>query len=218
MISPIREHHLDFNEYSKKLPKDQVHFLLNNNMKDKYLGACLDSCRWGRESSIMYDMSIKDMISFVQNWMNQNKDNLESLFHNNFEEFSKEIILPYKNNEKCTIENHKGTIEDIAGRIRCSYSKEEDNVLEVCYSIISEKNMLFSLEEVIKRLNKAPEFKNIYCSSITECNDQTGFCRGHKEENKQIEFNMDGWVLSAYIKKWYEQKSTPLFNKDIIIL
>ncbi len=104
----------------KKEPINQVKFLLDGNMKGQYLGACLDSCRWGSETTVMYMMGIRGMRDFIKSWMQQNEDNFQTLFRP--EELGyKELALPHIHYESCPRDSkHKGTIEDIGGRLRCA--------------------------------------------------------------------------------------------------
>ena len=106
-----------------RLPKKQAEFLLKpGNMKGGYLGAYLDSCRWGGETSVMYEMPINGMVSFIQNWMEQNKDNFQNLFHEKkIKELYRRFELPHIDYKVCPKgEEHKGTIEDSIGRVRCA--------------------------------------------------------------------------------------------------
>lgn len=113
---------------SDRNPKQQTRFLLKNgNMKGQYLGACLDSCRWGSTMTVMYEMDVNEMISFIQNWMKQNKDNFRGLYHEKkIEELYKKFELPHIHHEKCPRdENHRGILRDLDGKLRCSASKEQ---------------------------------------------------------------------------------------------
>lgn len=120
-----------------KSPREQAEFLLEGkNMKGQYLGACLDSCRWGSYSTIMYEMNINDMISFIQNWMEQNKRKFPKIWEKNFTELwhekeigdlDKRFELSYVHHEVCPRDkNHKDTIKDLGGRLRCyNFSKKK---------------------------------------------------------------------------------------------
>ena len=113
-----------FLDKEKRLPKQQEIFLRREgNMKGLYLGACLDSARWGSQTTVMYEMIKKRMISFIHNWMNQNNDNFESLWHERkIEDLYKRFNLPHINHEFCPVnKNHKERISDLGGRIRCSH-------------------------------------------------------------------------------------------------
>ena len=171
-----------------RLPKEQTAFLLeSDHMKGKYLGACLESCRWGSPTTVLYEMDITDMVHFVQVWLKQNNENFSSLFHY----FNDKVELPYINFEVCPKnEDHKYTVFDVAGMLRCGYRKERVNLdtekrtLEVCYAILSDKNLILSLETVITRLNIR-----------------------HEKPNNEIEFPFTGWCLAEYVEKWWQQFS-----------
>jgi len=61
-------------------PLKEAHYLMQDgNMRGRYLGQCLDSCRWGAPETIMYELNALEMTKFVRNWMKQNKGNLR--FH-----------------------------------------------------------------------------------------------------------------------------------------
>jgi len=104
-----------------KAPKEQANFLLKDqNMKGLPLGVCLDSCRWGSITTVMYEMSVSDMVFFIKKWMQQNKDNLENLISEDSYE------LPYLNHNLCPSDkSHKGRVFDLAGRERCAYKTEK---------------------------------------------------------------------------------------------
>lgn len=109
------------------LPKEQAEFLMqNSNMIGEYLGACLDSCRWGSQTTVMWEMSIRGMITFIQNWMHQNPD-FQNLYHERpIEELYTKFELPHINHEYCPRDgNHKGKVRDLAGRVRCSHKSTE---------------------------------------------------------------------------------------------
>ena len=100
VLSRIYETKPPYIRSEKKLPKEQTeHLMKNQNMKGLYLGACLDSCRWGSATTVMYEMSERGLVEFIQNWMQQNKENFTQLFHENR---SSEICsLPHINDTKC---------------------------------------------------------------------------------------------------------------------
>ena len=109
---------------SNRDPKKQAEFLrLNGNMKGKYLGACLDSCRWGGSMSVMWEMNVPEMVYFVQNWMRQNKKEFQSLWHEKkIEDMYTRFDLPYINHNVCPSNGeHNETILDNGGRTRCSH-------------------------------------------------------------------------------------------------
>lgn len=104
--------------------KERISFLMqNNNMKDEYLGACLDYIRWGGQTTVMYELGATGLISFIQHWMKLNKDNL--IWSD--EDPQKNFKLPYINYDKCPRdEKHKGLIKDLDGRIRCSHKSKKE--------------------------------------------------------------------------------------------
>ena len=287
-------------------PKEEAEFLQKDeNMKGYYLGACLDSCRWGSQMTVMWEMSIKDMIGFIQNWMKQNKNNYQELFHEmKINELYDKFELPHIHYDRCprakeNKEENKGVITDLAGRLRCAHKEikyfkpnyirefdffdeklktkklniwedkpyepspsywwelqEEDEedpiyveayevyeeemeefdneertleVLDVCYSIISDKDVILPLEEVLRRVNLREEFVTFHCggnrfgpcirlldSETTEMYDDLDHCPGHLKYNNKFETPFDGWDLAYYVQKWLEQVpdgKVPLFGK-----
>jgi len=90
----------------------------NDRMKGKYLGACLDGIRWGGETTVMYEMGTRQMIGFIQEWMNQNKGSL--LWHE--KQPPKNFSLPYTDLKECPSDSsHERTVKDMGGRIRCAH-------------------------------------------------------------------------------------------------
>jgi len=112
---------------SKRSPKEQTEFLMQGRMAGKYLGACLDSCRWGSCTTVMYEMGVKGMIDFIQNWMRQNKENFQHLWHEKkIEELYTKFELPFIHHETCPrYKEHKGAITDFGGRLRCAHESEQ---------------------------------------------------------------------------------------------
>lgn len=271
-------------------PKQQAEFLLqDSNMNGKYLGACLDSCRWGSYTTVMYEMSIMDMINFVQIWMKQNESNFKNLFY--AKGMQQRIELPFINHDVCPRtksedKKHNGAVRDLMGRLRCANkserrlkpsflveydyfdefsgmkkwefyenapSDEDEEELELfnqeepscivtddCYAILSDKGIVLSLEEILRRLNLRPEFLKVYCpipknrktivgidrecilEKIAAMNREekreyelSGLCPGHQERNDKIEFHFDGWTLANYVRKWWEQLSEKVPWTDI---
>jgi len=116
------------NRLNNKSPKKQAEFLVQKeNMKGEYLSDCLDSCRWGSQTTVLYDMSIKQMISFIQKWMQQNKHNFQNLFNERkIEEAYTKFELPYINYELCPRnKEHEGVIKDLTGRLRCAHKSQQ---------------------------------------------------------------------------------------------
>lgn len=282
-----------FLEREGRLPKQQMEFLMQGNMKGKYLGLCLDSCRWGSSTTVMYETDAKGMIEFITNWMDQNKDNLEKLWHERrIDELYKKFELPHKIYASCPRDpRHRRTIKDKAGRIRCAHISrkeikpsffnsyvhyddlsatnsieyfeneplfgaedflfEEDESLnkgynekhkkyledvelfkneeptiiqDHCYAIMDDSSLTLSLEEIIKRLNIAPEYEVKYCEGVIcqrrdELNEYEKkissniSCIGHRDPSNKLEFNFDGWTLAYYVQKWHEQPEARLYPK-----
>ncbi len=283
-----------------RAPKEQAEFLMKEkNMVGYILGGCLDSCRWGSQTTVMYEMSIKDMIDFIQNWTEQNEGNFESLFHEKrIDGLYERFELPYIDYDVCpNNKEHKERMRDMGGRVRCghrkiiklkpsfveSYSyfdehskmrrlnfhessphdplpsdpydengdledhwkeplkkyeeemekfeneKPTEEIMDLCYAILSDRGTILSLEETIRRLNLRPEFVTVYCpddgsDSIVgidrKCTPERiaimsekerenyeglGHCPGHLEPHDKIEFSFDGWDLAFYVQKWWEQ-------------
>ena len=169
-----------------KSPKEQITYLQKqHHMEDVYLGACLESCGWGGEISIMYEMNTEEMKDFIQNWMQQNKKHLDMLWLTpRMHSFFEHLALPYINHDSCPLGEHEGIIKDHAGRERCGYQSRKEGLLDVCYEVISEKNTILPLEMVIDRL-KLKSKGSVY--------------------KDYLQFPFDGWTLAAYAKKWHEQ-------------
>jgi hypothetical protein len=113
---------------SNRLPKEQAKFLMTEDeMKGKYLGACLDSCRWGSQTTVMYEMGVKGLIGFIQNWMQQNPENFTDLWHEKqIEELYTKFELPFIHHETCPRDkNHSGVVRDLGGKLRCAHKSEE---------------------------------------------------------------------------------------------
>ena len=61
----ISERWLDPNfKFFVNRKESREEYLLNNNLKDEYLGACLDYIRWGGETTVMYEKGTKQIICF----------------------------------------------------------------------------------------------------------------------------------------------------------
>ncbi|MEA2003919.1 MAG: hypothetical protein U9O53_03080, partial [archaeon] len=127
MASTIESVYSDL-KISKRGPKEQAEFLLRDgNMEGRYLGACLDSCRWGDKTTVMYEMSLDGMISFIQGWMEQNEDSFCNRFNEEKEcAFFTGIELPYIDHDACPRDKeHKGRIKCFDGKLRCAYTSKK---------------------------------------------------------------------------------------------
>jgi hypothetical protein len=113
---------------SNRLPKEQAEFLMKkSNMKGKYLGACMDSCRWGSPTTVMYETNVKGMIDFIRTWMQQNEGNFKNLWHEKqIEESYTKFELPFIHHETCPRDKeHKGVVRDLGERLRCAHKSEQ---------------------------------------------------------------------------------------------
>ena len=275
-------------------PKSESEFLMKDkNMKGYYLGDCLDSCRWGSDLTVMYEMTSKEMITFVKIWMRQNKGNFQNLWHERkIDELYKKFELPYIN-RACTGTDHKEIIMDIEGKLRCAHKEimtlkpsfthifegfdessqtkrityhvlnpvdpnkirgdvdidgdefkhhveefkkweEEEPTLVVtdyCYTILSDRGTILSLETILDRLNLEPIVR-VFCNMTDQgCSPKRlmqmpkreresylGTCFGHIEKNNHLIFPFDDWNLAFYVQRWCEQLpngKSPLFDKDV---
>jgi len=107
-------------------PKEQAEWLQQGRrMQGKYLGFCLDSARWGSPQTVMYEMAPKDMIVFIQNWMEQNKGFERKLLHEKpIEELYKRFELPKTDNENCKENHETRKIVMPNGEVFCATQKE----------------------------------------------------------------------------------------------
>lgn len=119
-----REMDSDFKFFvNRGSPKKCMEFLMQGkDMKNEYLGACLDYMRWGGQETVMSELGTKGMINFIRQWMNLNKTNLIW----NEKTPPKNLTLPYIKHNKCPIfGKHKGTINDLGGKVRCAHKSEK---------------------------------------------------------------------------------------------
>jgi hypothetical protein len=100
-----------------KDPSQETEYLMQDgNMKDRYLGQCLDSCRWGSLETVLYEMNAFQMVGFIKNWVKQNRDSLK--FH--FEKVPPDLELPYIKREKCPRNSdHRLKNKGLDGTVRC---------------------------------------------------------------------------------------------------
>src|SRR5438309_764494 len=96
--------------HGRSLREQKEYLKGSRNMGELYLGACLDSIRWGGQTSVMYEMTIPEMVSFIDFCMKQNSDKFEKLFHEKkIEEMSTHFELPYIEHDSCPRDEvHKG--------------------------------------------------------------------------------------------------------------
>jgi hypothetical protein len=114
-----------FLEVPGKTVKQKEQYLRNGHMKDKFLGECLDSCRWGGPVSIMWDMAPRELIGFIQSWFQQNRTSFPRLFHERLlSELYTKFEFPYLDHKQCPIykDKHQGKVIDRLGRTRCAHT------------------------------------------------------------------------------------------------
>jgi hypothetical protein len=274
-------------------PKESAEYLMKlGNMEGKYLGACLDSCRWGSMTTVAWDMNVRGLMSFIQKWRDENNDN-EDLYHEEpIDKLYTKFELPYINHEKCPRnKKHENNFLDGEGRLRCghrsidkmkpsfiqeydrgydelsqmkikgfcedkpsdpSYLDDNDDyirpephfsnyskkikkydsekpieeIVDVCYAIISDKDSVLSFETILERMNLQPTIKTVYCNGdsfnggpcrrLDELDESarrivkySRNCRGHEEQNNLTEFPFDGWDLAYYLLRWKQQSESP---------
>jgi len=99
--------------------KERINFLMKKGeMRDEYLGACLDYVRWGAMNACGWETGVSGLIKFIEHWMKLNQGRL--IWSD--EPVPEKIVLPYIDYQKCPrSETHKGTLVDCAGRARCSH-------------------------------------------------------------------------------------------------
>lgn len=125
----IFNHQKAFMDSQGRMPKQQAEYLMQpNNMAGKFLGECLDSCRWGSQMSVLYEMGPREMIDFIQNWMKQNEGLFQHRWHERpIGELYERFELPFIRHLTCpTNENHSNTILDYAGRVRCAHRADKE--------------------------------------------------------------------------------------------
>ena len=107
----------------KSLKGQEIFLRRKENMRGLYLGACLDSIRWGGQTTVMYEMGNIKMISFIRNWMRQNEGNFQDLFHERgIDELYKRFELPHTDHKVCPRDKgHKERVMDRGGRLRCAH-------------------------------------------------------------------------------------------------
>lgn len=109
-------------ERGNRLPKEQMDYLVDKkHMAGLYLGACLDSCRWGAATTVMWETDVRGLMAFIAEWRRQNNDNPDLYHERAIGELYTKFSLPYINHEICPVDKeHVGRIEDVKGRVRCA--------------------------------------------------------------------------------------------------
>ncbi|MDP4012874.1 MAG: hypothetical protein Q8R00_04695 [Candidatus Nanoarchaeia archaeon] len=104
---------------SISLPKERQKYLLEGKtMQGQYLSECLESCRWGSQTTCMWEMTIPQLVDFIDKWKKLNDDNIENRF--NQSKLTYKIELPHIDQKECHNHNNKGT-KYLDGTIRCTY-------------------------------------------------------------------------------------------------
>lgn len=271
----------------KKSPKKAMKYLMEgHNMRGKYLGACLDSCRWGSPVTVMWETDVRGLMRFIQRWRDENNDDLNLYHEVPIDRLYTRFELPHIQHKQCPRdEKHRRNFLDAGGRIRCGersvrrfrpsfiesyaffdelsqmrirnffeeeptdpsytddegewvhpeeeYSKylkaidrfnletETEPVVDVCYAIISDKDLVLSFETILQRMNLARQTKTVYCGNdptrrgckrVSELDEGdrrayefSGSCPGHGDRVKEVVFPFDGWDLAFYLQRWREQ-------------
>ena len=186
-----------------RLPEKQAEYLMKNeNMKGLYLGACLDSIRWGGEISVMYKLSVSEIVNFIDNWMKQNQGNFEQLFHEKeIGELYKKFELPYIENKKCPKEeSHTGRIKDLLGVVRCAH----ETPIEMRKTFSSRMD----LYDHLSQLRKYQYFENEPVPDIpSDLLEQDGIPKGWENEWRE------------YLQKQtrYENEEPQVIAKDLCL-
>ncbi len=140
----------------KHLMKDEI-------IKGEYLGACLDHVRWGGQTTVMYAVNTFELMDFIQHWINLNKDNL--IWNN--KPLPEKFSLPYINHEFCpNNKEHKGTIMDLGGRLRCANISKQ-----ILYGEIYSYNF-FDKESNMFKTGYSEKNSEVDFEEITETNDE----------------------------------------------
>jgi hypothetical protein len=107
----------------KKNLKERREFLMDgNNMRDEYLGACLDYTRGGMMNATFWENGASGLIEFIQKWMSQNKDKL--IWSD--EPLPKDLKLPLRDFKSCPRDSsHTGIIANSAGIVRCNHIERD---------------------------------------------------------------------------------------------
>lgn len=108
-------------ELDKMNPKNAMRYLMEpGNMKGKYLGACLDSCRWGSPITVKWETDVKGLMSLIQKWRKENNDDLDLYHEIPVNEMYSKFELPHINYKNCPRDkDHKKTFTDLSLQVRC---------------------------------------------------------------------------------------------------
>jgi len=176
-------------EKEGRSPKEQAQFLMDGGMKGRLLGACLDSCRWGSQTGVMYEMNTRGMACLVKSWIDQNPDGIPDLVHEkDVHEFYAGMRLPLKDGERElpleTVVRRLNQFPEMR-EVSCDYAR-------LAISWMQKKQM----HEIPPCKDPLHEFT----------------CPGHYEPTNKLVFPFDGWELAGYVQLWHEQRDSPFFE------
>lgn len=137
--------HPYYGEVSELPLEDTLGFFIGDNsfrMRFVSLGEALDFTSAGGMNYVLWNMGKKELVSFVKNWMDEQKPRIEykeipsseisgvsklverkrehSYLWNKFN-CDEDVELPYIDEKRCSGEKHVETIRDGAGRLRCAH-------------------------------------------------------------------------------------------------
>lgn len=187
-------------------PKDHATFMVQDKlMAGKYLGACLNKCRWGSITGVMWEMTYTDMVDFIQSWMKQNPDNYTELFHD--EVYSN--TLPYIKRSACpTNPKHTKRTKDLEGIIRCGHETVQMLKPNYITSYMSfDKNAGYEKKICFENEPRDP-------LPDCHCGEDTTSWSGNKYYGCGIH-DKDGKLLPEYQKEFNKyQKQLKKFDKE----
>jgi hypothetical protein len=195
-------------------PKEHAKFMMQDNlMAGKYLGACLDKCRWGSITGVMWEMTYKDMVDFIQSWMKQNPDNYTELFHNE----TYHNTLPYVKRDKCPT-NPKHTVrqKDLEGIVRCGHEDVEMLKPNYITSYMSfDKNAGYEKKICYEDEPRDP-LPDCHCGEDTTSwsgNKYYGCGIHDKDGNLHPEYQKEWETYLADVKKFEDEEETFEFKQ-----
>ncbi len=222
--------HLAFHAPRALSPAEEVAVLKQpGTMRGLYLGCCLDSCRWGSEVTVKWDMTPREMAGFVDYWIQQNPGTYAQLFHKILA--GDNIKLPYRgviDHSHCPRDaKHNEIINDGAGRIRCAHV-EHERISSRAYAFETEDSLTkLSVLEYIDKFAPALELVVLHEPCYAIIKDlrkpvlalETVIARLRLPSSmpyykEHSEFPFDGWKLAHYVEKWHQQQSAPLYETD----
>ena len=107
----------------RTISEQTAYLLEQGKMVGKPLGACLDSARWGSQQTVMYELSVTEMVGFITNWVSQNGKNFPKLLEDPryFAKYDG-ITLPFIAYSNCPKEKgHTKRVKDRSGLVRCGH-------------------------------------------------------------------------------------------------